>query len=254
MDDFDWSNLAYQCSEVGHGLIIGELSDVELKGRDIKEADANFLAVALDCQHEARLITMIVGVLIGALGDDITNLTFDALLFLALLLQLSLFHLLGCLGLLDHCHLEPVVYKDYQVFVECFFREPNVQLFGTSHPVEVEDLLTDDCIVIENFVKLAEFEEKYLVKVVLLDLPKLNFGGSKGGPFLFWDEERGRVIIWIIEFVALKISDLIFFDKIRPSIENVIYRGEASSDNLILVIYIGCIFNHCISDLAWSLP
>jgi hypothetical protein len=174
VDDFDGSNLADQCSEVGHWLIIGELSDVELKGRDIKEADANFLAMALDGQHEARLIPMIVGVLIGALGDDITNLTFDALLFLALLLQLSLFHLLGCLGLLDHCHLEPMVNKDYQVFVECFFREPNVQLFGTSHPVEVEDLLTDDGIVIENFVKLAEFEEKYLVKVVLLDLPKLN--------------------------------------------------------------------------------
>ena len=129
-----------------------------------------------------------------------------------------------------------------------------MQLFGTSHPVEVEDLLTDDGIVIENFVKLAEFEEKYLVKVVLLDLPKLYLGGSKGGPFLFWDEERGRVIIWIIEFVALKVSDFIFFDKIWSSIKDVIYRGEASSDHLILVIYIGSVFDHSISDFAWSLP
>jgi hypothetical protein len=188
VDDFHRSNLADQCSEVGHGLIIGELSDVELEGRYIKEADTDFLAVTLDGQHEARLIAMIVGVLIGALGDDITNLTFDALLFLALLLHLSLFHLLGCLGLLDHGHLETMVDKDYQVFVESFFRETYVQLFGTSHPVEIEDLLTDDGIVKENFVEFAEFEEKYLVKVVLLDLPKLYLGGGKGSPFLFWDE------------------------------------------------------------------
>ena len=254
MDDFDGTNLANQCSEVGHGLIISKLSHIKLEGRHIKEADTDFLAVALDGQHEARLIAMIVGILIGALGDNITNLTFDTFLFLALLLHLSLLHLLGCLSLLDHGHLETMVHKDYQVFVESFFREPNMQLFGTSHPVEVKDLLTDDSIVKENFVKFAEFEEKYLVKVVLLNLPKLYLCGCEGSPFLFWDEERGWVIIWMIEFVALKISDLIFFDKIWPCIKDVIHRSEASTDHLILGIYIGCVFYHCVSDLTWSLP
>ena len=42
----------------------------------------------------------------------------------------------------------------------------------------------------------------------------------------------------MIEFVALKVSDLIFFDKIWPCIKDIIHRGEATSDRLILVIYI----------------
>ena len=51
-----------------------------------------------------------------------------------------------------------------------------MELLGTAHPVQVEKLLTDDGIVVEDFIELAELEEQNLVKVVLLDLPELLLG------------------------------------------------------------------------------
>ena len=63
-----------------------------------------------------------------------------------------------------------------------------MQLFSSAHPVQIQQLLADDCVVVKNFVKFSEFEENDLLKVVLFDLPKLVHARCKRSPRLFRDE------------------------------------------------------------------
>ena len=63
-----------------------------------------------------------------------------------------------------------------------------MEFFGASHPVEVENFLTDNGVVIEDFVELAQFKEENLIKVVLFDVPILVHGGSEATPSIFRDE------------------------------------------------------------------
>jgi hypothetical protein len=80
-----------------------------------------------------------------------------------------------------------MVYKDDQVFIESLLRETNMKFLRTSHPVQIEEFLTNNCIVVENLIKLSKLEEKNLLKVVLLNLPVLTHSWCEKFPFLLRD-------------------------------------------------------------------
>ena len=59
-------------------------------------------------------------------------------LLISLVSLLTLLKHPGCLSLFDDCNFEAIVDKDGQVFVEGFFWEANVQLFSSTHPVQIK--------------------------------------------------------------------------------------------------------------------
>ena len=41
-----------------------------------------------------------------------------------------------------------------------------MELFATTHPVQIKESLANDCILVENLVKLAKLEEEYFFVIV----------------------------------------------------------------------------------------
>ena len=62
-----------------------------------------------------------------------------------------------------------------------------MELLCPAHPIKVQEFLTNYCIVVEDLIKFSEFEEKDLVKVMLLNLPILTHGGCKILPLFVRD-------------------------------------------------------------------
>ena len=69
-------------------------------------------------------------------------------------------HLTRRLGLLNHSYFVTILCHLVQVLVEDLFRKANMQFLRTTHPVKVKQLIANDCVAEENFVKLAQLEEE----------------------------------------------------------------------------------------------
>lgn len=41
-----------------------------------------------------------------------------------------------------------------------------MELFAATHPVQIKESLANDCILVENLVKLAKLEEEYFFVIV----------------------------------------------------------------------------------------
>ena len=83
-----------------------------------------------------------------------------------------------------------------------------MQLFGSAHPVEVEQLLTHDCITEENLVELSKLEEEHFLEVVYFELPVLCHSRSETLPLVWWDEKSCLVVVWIIGSSAILVFDV----------------------------------------------
>lgn len=192
MDDFHWSDLANECPQSRHILVVSELANEYFERGHIKECDSNFISVLLERQDVLRLIGLFPS-LECTLGDHVADVALDALvrfgalLFCSALFFLPDFELARSLRLLDHRYFEPVLSQHRQVLVEYFLGEANVQLFGSTHPVEVEQLLADDCVTEENLVKLSQLEEENLLKIVHLKAPVLRHRRGEVFPAGLWD-------------------------------------------------------------------
>jgi len=112
-----------------------------------------------------------------------------------------------------------------------------VEFFGATHPVEVEEFLTDYCIVVEDFVELSEFEKEDLFKVVLLNLPILVHGWGEIFPKFLRDQESSRVIVWVVNRLTLEVFNKFFFDEMRACLFDLIEAGETPTDKFIFFIY-----------------
>jgi hypothetical protein len=72
-----------------------------------------------------------------------------------------------------------------------------MELLCSSHPVEVEQLLAHDGIHVEDLVKLAELEQENLLKIVLFDLPILDFAPGKFFPVLVRNMESCVIVAFV---------------------------------------------------------
>jgi hypothetical protein len=51
-----------------------------------------------------------------------------------------------------------MIHQDGEIFVQGFLWEAYVKPLCTSHPVEVKKPLAYNCVVVEDFIELAELE------------------------------------------------------------------------------------------------
>jgi len=116
--------------------------------------------------------------------------------------------------LLNDCNLVRIVDHYRQVLVQGFLREANVQFLGAAHPVEIEELLTDDSISVKDLVELAQFEEEDLIEIVLLQLPVLMHARGELWPLMLWDMKRGRVIILFARPLSLLVLHVGRFEEV----------------------------------------
>lgn len=239
MNDLDWPDLAHECPQSRHVFVICELTNKDLKSGHIKKGDSDLFSVLLERQNVLRLIGLFSS-FERSLGDHIANVTLDALVgFRALLLRPFLrffphFELARGLCLLNHGHFEPLISQHLQVFVKHFLRETDVQLLGSTHPVEVEQFLTDDCVTEENLVELAQLEEKNLLKVVHFELPELRHCRRKVFPVGLGDQQSCWVVVWMVRSPILLVSDVLRLQEFREGIVDLINRVEAAANDLVL--------------------
>lgn len=72
-----------------------------------------------------------------------------------------------------------------------------MELLCSSHPVKVEQFLAHDSIHVENLVKFAELEQENLLKIILFDLPILDFAPGKFFPVLFRNIESCVIVAFV---------------------------------------------------------
>ena len=51
-----------------------------------------------------------------------------------------------------------MIHQDGEIFVQGFLRKAYMKSLSTSHPVEIEESLAYYCVVVEDFIELAELE------------------------------------------------------------------------------------------------
>ena len=114
MDNLHWSNLANQCSEISHLLIIFELTNMEPECRHIKKAHSELLGVFLDGQDVFRLITGIFWIFESASGYHIADFSFYTAFLLVFGVPVtcshSSFKFFWGLGLFHNCYFVTIVY------------------------------------------------------------------------------------------------------------------------------------------------
>lgn len=159
----------------------------------------------LNCNHKLWFIAIAIGVFVCAFCDNIAYLSSYTFLFLALLLFHPFLKLFRSLSLLNYGDFIAIIHKDAEIFVQSLLWETNVKLFSATHPVEVKQFLTDDGIIVENFIKLSKLEQKYLVIVRSFYLPVLRHCRSEVLPVFVGDIESSWVIVRVIETSPLKI-------------------------------------------------
>jgi hypothetical protein len=77
------------------------------------------------------------------------------------------------LCLLNDSNFVSKVYHLLEVLIKHFLRKANVKFFGSTHPVQIQQPLTDYCVAVKDLVEFSEFEKENLLKVMLLQLPEL---------------------------------------------------------------------------------
>ena len=75
-----------------------------------------------------------------------------------------------------------------------------MKLFGTTHPVKVEQPLTDDRVIEKYLVEFSKFKKENFLQVVLLKLPILVHSRSKVFPESLWNQQGCWVIIRVAQF------------------------------------------------------
>ena len=135
---------------------------MDLQCGDVKKTHSNLVGVFAHSQNKFWLVTLVRRI-VCALSNHVTNLAMNNFVALGdsrtlrglFLSSYSFRKLSRILSLLHNCNFEAMVYKDLQIFVEHFFWEPNMQFFCASHPIEVQQALANDCVLVKDLVKLA---------------------------------------------------------------------------------------------------
>ena len=232
-----------QSAQFAQLSVISELTHLHFQGGDVEEAHANILPVFLNCEHVARLISLVAW-LESTLRHHIAHLPLHhfvglKLAFVAALgsffLQASL-ELARVFCLLNDSDFESRIHHLLKVFIEHLLREPNVQLLRAAHPVEVEQLLADDRVIVEDFVKFTEFEKEDFLEVFLLQLPILAHAGCEVFPELLRDEHSAIVVIRVVRPPPLFVLDVLGLKEFRQSVEDLLLVSETAADMLILRI------------------
>jgi hypothetical protein len=89
-----------------------------------------------------------------------------------------------------------------------------MELFAATHPVQIKESLANDCILVENLVKLAKLEEEYFFVIVNFKLPVLSHARGEFLPCLLRDVKRAGIILRVIWSVAIFVLQILFFKKI----------------------------------------
>ena len=89
-----------------------------------------------------------------------------------------------------------------------------MQFAVLAHPSQVEVFVTQDCIAVEYLIKLSQFEEDDLVKVLLFDLPVLHHRTCKIVPFDRWNKDGGRIVVWVTRRALLSILDVFLLHEV----------------------------------------
>ena len=96
---------------------------------------------------------------------------------------LTLLKLSRCLSLFDNCNFVTKVDQHVQIFVQSFLWKANVQLLRVAHPIEVQQFVAQNGIVVKDLIELSKLEKEHFFKVVLLKVPILSHARRKVLPF-----------------------------------------------------------------------
>ncbi len=84
-----------------------------------------------------------------------------------------------------------------------------MQLLVSSHPVQVQQVLPNDGIIMEHLIKLAQLEEQNLIIIRPLNLPILMHGRRECFPLLLRDVQGCRVVLGMVRPPLLRIHNIL---------------------------------------------
>lgn len=110
-----------------------------------------------------------------------------------LVLLKPLAHLLWSLHLLYHHHFQSVLYQLSRVPLQWLLWESHVHL--RRHPFQVQQLVAQQCVLVEQLVELAQLEKYDFVEVLRLYLPILLHRSWGLFPYLLWHKQSSLIVV-----------------------------------------------------------
>ena len=161
-----------------------------------------------------------------------------------LLVFLPFLQLFWGFSLLYHRNFEAMLDQYIDILITCFFWKPYMKLGSSTHPRQIKYPITNYCICVKDLVEFAEFEEDYLLKVILLNLPILLHAGCKLFPLSWWYVNRRLIVARLSWSLPTLVLNVLLQQKVRSRILYFL-DGCGTCSRELCVLIVGMEFLSC---------